>query len=74
MKMGVTLQRLALSAAGVEPFDIDSYGHAGIALVAKRPIREQAAAPETLFDQPRIGVSVDEMRGRRDLRSRFLIR
>ena len=59
---------------GLNVCDRHAQRHAGAAAVAVGPVGEHAAAPEAVGDQPRIGVGVDQVARRGDLRARHAAR
>ncbi|CFP67681.1 Uncharacterised protein [Bordetella pertussis] len=61
----------ALRAVGLEAGRIDAHRHAGVAIVAMGPVGEQAAAAKALFHQLRVRAGVDQVPGRRHLRTRL---
>ena len=61
--------RAALAARRHEGRDRHAQRQAGAAAVAVRPVGEHAAAPKAVGDQARVGVGVDQVAGRGDLRA-----
>src|SRR5512139_179543 len=68
-KMPVALEAATLGAVGDETGHVDAHRHAGVAVLAVRPIGELTAAAEAGTDQRTVGVAVDQVGGRGDLRT-----
>src|SRR5207253_2665106 len=66
--------RAPLRARGLELGDDDAHRHARMAMVAVGPVGEGAAAAEARGDERAVGVGVDEIARRGDLRARELPR
>ena len=64
----------ALAARRLEGGDRHAQRQAGAAAVAVGPVGEHAAAPKAVRDQARVGVGVDQVARRRDLRARHAAR
>jgi len=64
----------ALTASGFVRERLDTQGRASSAAIAIRPIGEEAASPEPIFDQVGVNIVVDQMTRRCNLGARRLIR